>query len=131
GKIAEMGLFAASIPEQYGGTDMGYLVMVITTEELSAASLGAAGSLNTRPEILIKALLQGGTEEQRQRWLPKIAAGEVLVAIAVTEPDVGSDVAAVGCKAERAEVGGQQGWVINGNKAWSTFAGRAGVLALL
>ena len=130
-KISEMGLFAASIPERYGGTEMGYLVMVVTTEELSSASLGAAGSLNTRPEILIKALLQGGTEEQCQQWLPRIAAGEVLVAIAVTEPDIGSDVAAVACKAERGEAGGKQGWLINGNKAWSTFSGRADVLALL
>jgi (2S)-methylsuccinyl-CoA dehydrogenase len=131
GKIGDMGLFAASIPEKFGGTEMGYLVMVITTEELSAASLGAAGSLNTRPEILIKALLQGGTQEQQEKWLPQIAAGKVLVAIAVTEPDVGSDVAAVSCKAERATVGGRSGWVINGSKAWSTFSGRADVLALL
>ncbi len=130
-KIAEMGLFAASIPERYGGTEMGYPVMVITTEELSAASLGAAGSLNTRPEILIKALLAGGTEEQRQSWLPKIASGEKLVAIAVTEPDIGSDVAGVSCKAERTTVEGKDGWLINGNKAWSTFSGRADVLALL
>jgi (2S)-methylsuccinyl-CoA dehydrogenase len=130
-KIAEMGLFAASIPEQYGGSEMGYLVMVVTTEELSAASLGAAGSLSTRPEILIKALLQGGTEAQREAWLPKIASGEVLVAIAVTEPDVGSDVAAVSCKAEQATLDGREGWLLNGNKAWSTFSGRADVLALL
>lgn len=130
-KITEMGLFAASIPQQYGGEEMGYLVMVVTTEELSAASLGAAGSLNTRPEILIKALLQGGTEEQRARWLPRIARGETLVAIAVTEPDTGSDVAAVACKAERATVDGRDGWVLNGPKAWSTFSGRANVLALL
>jgi len=130
-KIAEMGLFAASIPQKYGGEEMGYLVMVVTTEELSAASLGAAGSLNTRPEILIKALLQGGTEEQRQKWLPRIARGEVLVAIAVTEPDVGSDVASVACRAERRTIDGREGWVINGAKAWSTFSGRANVLALL
>jgi len=130
-KIAAMGLFAASIPERYGGTDMGYLVMVVTTEELSVASLGAAGSLNTRPEILIKALLQGGTEDQRAKWLPRIADGSVLVAIAVTEPDVGSDVAAVSCKAEPATVDGIDGFLINGNKAWSTFSGRADVLALL
>ncbi len=130
-KISEMGLFAASIPQQYGGEEMGYLVMVVTTEELSAASLGAAGSLNTRPEILIKALTQGGTEEQRAAWLPRIARGEILVAIAVTEPDTGSDVAAVGCKAEQRTVNGRDGWVINGAKAWSTFSGRADVLALL
>src|SRR6185437_8616473 len=130
-KISEMGLFAASIPQQYGGEEMGYLVMVVTTEELSAASLGAAGSLNTRPEILIKALTQGGTEEQRAAWLPRIARGEILVAIAVTEPDTGSDVAAVACKAEQRTVAGREGWVLNGAKAWSTFSGRADVLALL
>lgn len=130
-KIAELGLFAASIPERYGGTEMGSLVMVITTEELSAASLAAAGSLSTRPEILIKALLEGGTEGQRQYWLPRIASGAALVAVAVTEPDSGSDVSALTCKAERAVVNGRSGWVINGNKAWSTFSGRANVIALL
>jgi (2S)-methylsuccinyl-CoA dehydrogenase len=130
-KMAEQGFFAASIPEQYGGAGMGYPAMIITTEELSAASLGAAGSLATRPEILAKALLAGGTERQKQTWLPRIASGEIMVGIAVTEPDVGSDVASVSVRAEPAEIDGQKGWLINGNKAWSTFSGRADVLALL
>ena len=110
---------------------MGDLSMIIITEELSAASLAAAGSLSTRPEILTKALLAGGTEDQRKEWLPKIAAGDVLVAIAVTEPDTGSDVSALQTKAEPSELNGQKGWKINGAKAWSTFSGRANVLALL
>lgn len=130
-KMAESGFFAASIPEQYGGAGMGMPAMIVTTEELSAASLGAAGSLATRPEILAKALISGGTEAQKQTWLPRIAAGEILVGVGVTEPDTGSDVAAVSCRAERAEVGGRQGWVLNGAKAWSTFSGRADVLAVL
>ena len=129
--FCEQGFFGSSIPEEYGGTGMGDLPMVIITEELSVASLAAAGSLATRPEILAKALVAGGTEEQRQQWLPKIATGEVLVAIAVTEPDVGSDVAAVKTRAERAEHNGVPGWRITGAKAWSTFSGRATVLALL
>ena len=130
-KMAELGYFGLSIPEQYGGTEMGNLAMILTTEELSRASLAGAGSLITRPEILTKALMAGGTEEQKKFWLPKIASGERMVGIAVTEPDVGSDVASVKCRAERATVGGREGWVINGPKAWCTFAGRANILALL
>ncbi len=129
--MAELGFFGLSVPEEYGGVEMGNLAMILTTEELSRASLAAAGSLITRPEILTKALMSGGTEEQRQEWLPKLASGEVMVAISVTEPDIGSDVAGAKCRAERATVDGVEGWVINGPKAWCTFAGRANVIALL
>jgi (2S)-methylsuccinyl-CoA dehydrogenase len=130
-QMAELGFFGMSVPEEYGGGGMGNLAMIITTEELSAASLGVAGSLITRPEILTKALLRGGTEAQKKKWLPPIAAGKLMVAISVTEPDTGSDVASVKCKAEPASVGGKQGYVINGAKAWCTFAGRANIIALL
>jgi len=129
-KMAGLGLFGCSIPESYGGTEMGYLTMVVLTEELSAASL-VAGSLITRSEILTRALLQGGTEEQRQHWLPRIASGELIVGICVTEPDTGSDVASVQCRATRGESGGRAGWFLDGAKAWATFAGRANILALL
>jgi (2S)-methylsuccinyl-CoA dehydrogenase len=130
-QMSELGYFGMSVPEEYGGGGMGNLVMILTTEELSAASLASAGSLITRPEILTKALLAGGTAEQKKEWLPRIAAGEIMVAISVTEPDTGSDVASVKCRAEPATVGGVEGWVINGAKAWCTFAGRADVIALL
>jgi (2S)-methylsuccinyl-CoA dehydrogenase len=130
-KMGELGYFGLSVPEAYGGHEIGNLAMILTTEELSRASLAAAGSLITRPEILTKALLQGGSDEQKRHWLPRIASGEVMVGISVTEPDVGSDVASVKCRAERATQGGRQGWVISGPKSWCTFAGRADVLALL
>ena len=129
-KMAGLGLFGCSVPESYGGTEMGYLTMVVLTEELSTVSL-VAGSLITRSEILTKALLGGGTEEQRKEWLPRIAAGEVMVGVSVTEPDTGSDVASVSCKALPGEHEGRKGWLIEGAKAWATFAGRANVLALL
>ncbi len=129
-QYGELGFFGASVPDTYGGTEMGYLTMIVLTEELSQASL-IAGSLLTRSEILTRALLEGGTEAQKQHWLPKLATGEVLVGISVTEPDIGSDVASVQCKAAPAEVDGVKGWVLNGAKAWGTFAGRANVLALL
>ena len=130
-KMAEMGYFGMSVPEQYGGLGMGNLAMIVTTEELSRVSLAAAGSLITRPEILTKALLKGGTEAQKQTWLPRVASGEIMVGISVTEPDVGSDVASVACRAEAADVGAKKCYKINGAKAWCTFAGRADVLALL
>jgi (2S)-methylsuccinyl-CoA dehydrogenase len=130
-KMAELGYFGLSVPEEYGGFEMGNLAMILTTEELSRASLAAAGSLITRPEILAKALLGGGTDAQKKHWLPKIAAGELMVGISVTEPDIGSDVAGVKCRAERRTVDGRDGFVINGPKAWCTFAGRADVLAVL
>jgi (2S)-methylsuccinyl-CoA dehydrogenase len=125
--MGELGYFGLSVPDRYGGHELGNLAMILTTEELSRASLAGAGSLITRPEILAKALLAGGTEAQKQTWLPKIAAGEKMVAISVTEPDVGSDVASVSCKATRTD----GGWLIDGAKAWCTFAGRADLIALL
>jgi (2S)-methylsuccinyl-CoA dehydrogenase len=130
-KMGELGYFAMSIPEAYGGTGMGFLVMVITTEELSRGSLGAAGSLITRPEIVARALLDGGTEAQKQRWLPRIASGELMVAVSVTEPDIGSDVASLTCRAEAGELDGRLGYFVHGAKAWCTFAGRGDLIGLL
>ena len=130
-KMSELGFFGLSIPEEYGGVEMGNLAMILTTEELSRASLAAAGSLITRPEILTKALMGGGTEEQKQHWLPKLASGEIMAGISVTEPDIGSDVAGVKCRATKGELDGAEGYFIDGPKAWCTFAGRANVLAVL
>ncbi len=132
-KMGDLGFFAMSIPEAYGGTGMGFPVMIITTEELSRGSLGAAGSLITRPEIVARALLDGGTETQKQRWLPGIASGELMVAVSVTEPDVGSDVASLTCRAEAGTLpgDGQAGYFIHGAKAWCTFAGRGDIIGLL
>lgn len=127
--LIENGAFGLSIPEKYGGylDSFGNLGMMIVTEELSRGSLGIAGSLITRPEILAKALLKGGTEEQKQKWLPLIASGEKMVAIAVTEPNFGSDVAGMRVSADKVD----GGWVINGVKTWCTFAGYADTLLVL
>jgi len=129
--LAEMGGFGLSIPAEYGGYSEGgeseYLGMVVATEELSRGSLGVGGSLITRPEILTRALLAGGTEEQKQSWLPRLATAEVMAAVAVTEPDYGSDVAGVKVTATPTE----GGWLINGVKTWCTFGARADALMLL
>ena len=134
--LAEMGAFGLSVPAEYGGFSEGgqgeYMAMVVATEELSRGSLGIGGSLITRPEILTRALVKGGTEAQKQEWLPKLATAEVMVAVAVTEPDYGSDVAGIKVTAVPATgPEGQAGYVINGVKTWCTFAGRADVLMLL
>lgn len=133
--LAEIGAFGLSVPSEYGGFSEGgegeYMASVIATEELSRASLGIGGSLITRPEILTRALVRGGTEEQKQTWLPKLATTEVMAAVAVTEPDYGSDVASLKTTATRATRDGVDGWVINGVKTWCTFGARANVLMLL
>lgn len=129
--LREMGVFGLSVPEQYGGSAPGdredALLMVLVTEALSEGSLAAAGSLITRPEILTRALLAGGTREQQAHWLPRLAAGDPLCAIAITEPDHGSDVAGLTLRATRVE----GGWRLNGAKTWCTFAGKAGVLMVV
>src|ERR1700722_12222058 len=129
--LAELGGFGLSVPEEFGGFSSGgeaeYLGMVVATEELSWGALGVGGSLITRPEILTRALVNGGTQEQKERWLPRLASGDVLAAVAVTEPDFGSDVAGLTTSAAKTD----GGWLINGTKTWCTFAGRADVLMLL
>ncbi|WP_291025882.1 acyl-CoA dehydrogenase family protein [Hydrogenophaga sp.] len=129
--MREMGVFGLAIPEAHGGSAPNdhedTLLMVVVTEALSEGSLAAAGSLITRPEILTKALLAGGTDEQKHHWLPRLAAGDPLCAIAMTEPDCGSDLAA--CQLKGTRVPG--GWLLNGAKTWCTFAGKAGVLMVV
>lgn len=129
--MREMGVFGLAIPEQYGGSAPDdrddTLLMVVVTEALSEGSLAAAGSLITRPEILARALMAGGTQAQKEHWLPRLAAGEPLCAIAMTEPDYGSDLAACSLRGTRVE----GGWLLNGAKTWCTFAGKAGVLMVV
>lgn len=128
--VARLGLLGASIPSAYGGAldAEDSKSMLIATEELSRVSLGGAGSLITRPAILVRGLLRAGTEEQRRKWLPAIASGEKLVAVAVTEADHGSDVANITCRANQLSNGD---WEIDGTKLWCTFAGRSELLMVL
>lgn len=130
--LRELGCFGLTIPQRYGGfQDDGQpdnTGMVVVTEELSRGSLGVAGSLITRPEILSKALLKGGTEEQKAKWLPQLAGGEKMNSVAATEPDYGSDVAGMKVSATRDPQGG---WRLGGVKTWCTFAGYADIMMVL
>jgi (2S)-methylsuccinyl-CoA dehydrogenase len=129
--LAEIGGFGLSVPEEFGGFATGgesdYMGMVVSTEELSRGSLGIGGSLITRPEILTRAVVAGGTQAQKEAWLPRIASGELMAGIMVTEPDFGSDVAGVKVAATATD----GGYLLNGVKTWCTFAGRATILLVL
>jgi (2S)-methylsuccinyl-CoA dehydrogenase len=129
--LAALGCFALSVPEAYGGlldeSHAALFSMLVATEELSRASLGAAGSLSTRPEIVATAIARGGTEQQRMRWLPEIASGARMTSVGITEPGAGSNVAALRVTARPTD----GGFVIDGVKTWCTFAGRAEYLMIL
>ena len=98
--MAELGVFGLTIPEEYGGLGLGKVAMCVVSEELSRGYIGV-GSLGTRSEIAAELILGGGTEEQKARWLPKIASGEILPTAVFTEPNTGSDLASLRTRAVR------------------------------
>jgi (2S)-methylsuccinyl-CoA dehydrogenase len=126
GHMSELGVFGLTIPEAFGGMGLGKESMCVVSEELSRGYIGV-GSLGTRSEIAAELILGGGTEAQKQRWLPKIASGEVLPTAVFTEPNTGSDLASLKTRAVR------QGDVyqVYGNKTWITHPVRADLMTLL
>jgi (2S)-methylsuccinyl-CoA dehydrogenase len=126
GKLAEMGVFGLTIPEEYGGLGLSKASMVVVSEELSRGYIGV-GSLGTRSEIAAELILCGGTAEQKARWLPRIASGEVLPTAVFTEPNTGSDLGSLRTRAVR----DGDDWVITGNKTWITHAARTHVMTVL
>jgi (2S)-methylsuccinyl-CoA dehydrogenase len=125
-QMAELGVFSLTIPEDYEGMGLGKESMCVVSEELSRGYIGV-GSLGTRSEIAAELILGSGTEEQKHKWLPKIASGEVLPTAVFTEPNIGSDLASLKTRAVR------QGDVykIYGNKTWITHPVRADLMTLL
>ncbi|WP_434055066.1 MAG: acyl-CoA dehydrogenase family protein [Roseibium sp.] len=125
-QMSELGVFGLTIPEEYGGLGLGKEAMCVVSEELSRAYIGV-GSLGTRSEIAAELILCGGTEEQKQHWLPKIASGEILPTAVFTEPNTGSDLASLKTRA----VKDGDTWKISGNKTWITHPVRADIMTLL
>lgn len=125
-QMSELGVFGLTIPEEYGGLGLGKEAMCVVSEELSRAYIGV-GSLGTRSEIAAELILCGGTEEQKQHWLPKIASGEILPTAVFTEPNTGSDLASLKTRA----VKDGDSWKISGNKTWITHPVRADIMTLL
>jgi (2S)-methylsuccinyl-CoA dehydrogenase len=125
-EMSSLGVFALTIPEAYGGLGLGKESMCVVSEELSRGWIGV-GSLGTRSEIAAELILQGGTDAQKQKWLPNIASGEVLPTAVFTEPNTGSDLAAL--KTRAVSEGGV--YKVYGNKTWITHPVRADLMTLL
>ena len=125
-QMSELGVFGLTIPEDFGGMGLGKESMCVVSEELSRGYIGV-GSLGTRSEIAAELILGSGTAEQKQKWLPKIASGEVLPTAVFTEPNTGSDLASIKTRAVR------EGDVykVYGNKTWITHPVRADLMTLL
>jgi (2S)-methylsuccinyl-CoA dehydrogenase len=125
-KMAELGVFRLTVPEEFGGLGLGKESMCVIAEELSRGYIGV-GSIGTRSEIAAELILVNGTEEQKRRWLPKIASGEVLPTAVFTEPDTGSDLASLRTRAVRdGDV-----YRVSGSKTWITHPVRADLMTLL
>ncbi len=126
-ELAEMGVFGLTIPEEFGGFGLSKASMVVVSEELSRGYIGV-GSLGTRSEIAAELIMCGGTQEQKETWLPAIASGEKLPTAVFTEPNTGSDLGSLRTRAVKGEDGD---YSITGNKTWITHAARTHVMTLL
>ena len=126
-ELSELGVFGLTIPEEYGGLGLSKASMAVVSEELSRGYIGV-GSLGTRTEIAAELILCGGTEEQKKKWLPGLASGEILPTAVFTEPNTGSDLGALRTRATKSENGDYE---ITGNKTWITHASRTHVMTLL
>jgi (2S)-methylsuccinyl-CoA dehydrogenase len=124
--LADLGVFGLTIPEEFGGMGLGKVAMCVVTEELSRAYIGV-GSLGTRSEIAGELILCGGTQEQKEHYLPKIASGEILPTAVFTEPNTGSDLASLRTRAVKEG----DTYIVNGNKTWITHPVRADLMTLL
>ncbi|MEL6102938.1 MAG: acyl-CoA dehydrogenase family protein [Pseudomonadota bacterium] len=125
-ELAEMGVFGLTIPEAYGGFGLSKASMCVVSEELSRGYIGV-GSLGTRSEIAAELIIAGGTDAQKEKWLPKLASGETLPTAVFTEPNTGSDLGSLRTRA----VKDGDSYRITGNKTWITHASRTQVMTLL
>jgi len=123
--MKQLGLFGVTIPEAYGGLGLDLLTYIAVVEELSYGWMSLSGVVNTHT-IAASIINANGTEEQKQRWLPRLATGELRGCLSLSESDAGSDTRNISCRAER---DGDE-YVITGTKMWVTNGERAGIVAL-
>ena len=127
-EMSALGVFGLTIPESYGGFGMDKIAMCVVSEELSCGYIGV-GSLGTRSEIAAELILIGGTEAQKEKWLPAIASGEILPTAVFTEPNTGSDLGSLRTRAVQSTDDAE--YTITGNKTWITHPVRADLMTLL
>ena len=125
-KMGELGLHGITVPEEYGGSDMGYVAHMVAMEEVSRASASVALSYGAHSNLCINQIKRNGSEEQKQKYLPKLISGEFIGALAMSEPGAGSDVVSMKLKAE--EKDGH--YVLNGSKMWITNGPDADVMVV-
>lgn len=125
-KLGEQGLLGMTVEEEYGGTGMGYLAHVVAMEEVSRASGGIGLSYGAHSNLCVNQLRKNGTEAQKQRFLPDLCSGELVGALAMSEPGAGSDVVSMKLRAEKRG----DHYVLNGNKMWITNGPDADVLVV-
>ena len=125
-KMGELGLHGITVPEEYGGSDMGYVAHIVAMEEISRASASVALSYGAHSNLCINQIKRNGSEEQKQKYLPKLISGEFIGALAMSEPGAGSDVVSMKLKAE--EKDGH--YVLNGSKMWITNGPDADVMVV-
>jgi len=126
-QLAELGLFGIAIPEKYGGAGMGTLASTIVVEEISKACAGTGVFLSAHGSLCVDPILQFGSEEQKQRYLPRLATGELVGCLSLTEPGSGSDAGAASCQAVLKD----DGWHVNGTKIFVTNGREAGAMVLI
>src|SRR5205807_4668028 len=126
--MKELGLFGLTVPEEYGGAGMDLMTYALAGVELSRGWMSLSGILNTH-FMAVYLLKQHGSDEQKQRWLPRMATGELRAALSMSEPGAGSDVQAIQCRAVLDREAGE--YVVNGTKMWVTNGLRAGLVVLL
>ena len=125
-ELAKMGVFGLTVPEKYGGSGLNKLAMCVVSEELARGYIGI-GSLGTRTEIASELILNGGTEQQKEYYLPKISEGKLIPAAVFTEPNSGSDLASITTTAKKR---GKE-YLVTGNKTWITHASRSNLMIIL
>jgi len=123
-KLGDLGLLGMTIPDEYGGTGLGYTAHVVAMEEVSRASASVGLAYGAHSNLCVNNLYLNGNEQQRRKYLPKLCSGEFVGALAMSEPGAGSDV--VGSMACKAEKKGDR-WIANGNKMWITNGPHADV----
>ncbi|WP_455566622.1 acyl-CoA dehydrogenase family protein [Pseudidiomarina halophila] len=125
-KFGELGLLGMTVPEQYGGSGLGYLEHVIAMEEISRASASVGLSYGAHSNLCVNQIARNGSEDQKKKYLPKLCSGEHVGALAMSEPNAGSDVVSMKL---RADLQGDH-YLLNGNKMWITNGPEADVLVV-
>ena len=125
-KMGAIGILGITASEQYGGVDMGYLAHMVVMEEISRASASVGLSYGAHSNLCVNQIMRNGTDDQRQRYLPNLISGQWIGALAMSEPQAGSDVVSMQLRASKTD----DGWLLNGTKMWITNGPDADVLVV-